>query len=41
MAYALLHEYSNLKWYLERDPPRSAKTIDALADEWWASTRAA
>jgi len=38
MAYALLHRYSNLRWYLERLPPvPDAKTIEALARGWFAS----
>ena len=38
MAYALLHRYSNLRWYLERLPsdPRSA-TIESLAQRWFAA----
>jgi hygromycin-B 7''-O-kinase len=35
MAYALLHRYSNMAWYLERVPPRTATTLDALAEEWF------
>ena len=35
MAYALLHRYSILKWYLDTVPPRSAATLDELADEWF------
>lgn len=37
MAYALLHRYSNLSWYLERIPPRpGVATIEDLAAQWWA-----
>ncbi|HET6762241.1 MAG TPA: aminoglycoside 3'-phosphotransferase/choline kinase family protein [Longimicrobiaceae bacterium] len=35
MAYALLHRYSNMTWYLERVPPRAARTLDELAEEWF------
>ena len=35
MAYALLHRYSNMTWYLERVPPREARTLDELAEEWF------
>jgi hygromycin-B 7''-O-kinase len=35
MAYALLHRYSNLRWYLDTIPPRAATTLDALAQEWF------
>jgi hygromycin-B 7''-O-kinase len=35
MAHALLHRYSNLKWYLERLPPQGAGTLEALARRWW------
>ena len=36
LAYALLHKYSKLSWYLERvPPPPSVRTLDALAREWW------
>ena len=31
LAYAILHRYSNLRWYLERLPPLEAPTLDALA----------
>jgi hygromycin-B 7''-O-kinase len=37
MAYALLHRYSNLRWYLETIPPRAATTLDELAAEWFAA----
>lgn len=36
LAYALLHRYSNLRWYLDLLPPKSATTLDALAAEWFA-----
>jgi len=36
LAYALLHRYSRLAWYLERVPPGpGVTTLDALADTWW------
>lgn len=34
LAYTLLHQYSNLKWYLEFMPV--ADTLDELAELWWA-----
>lgn len=34
LAYALLHRYSNLRWYLETVPPR-ARTLEEVAEEWW------
>lgn len=34
LGYALLHRYSNLKWYLERLP---ATSLEALAQLGWAS----
>ena len=36
MAYALLHRYSNLRWYLERLPAPGAASLEALAAAWWA-----
>jgi hygromycin-B 7''-O-kinase len=36
MAYALLHRYSNLRWYFERLPAPDAGTLEALARRWWA-----
>ncbi len=36
MAHALLHRYSNLRWYLERLPVPGATTLEALASHWWA-----
>jgi hygromycin-B 7''-O-kinase len=36
MAYALLHRYSNLRWYLERLPvPDRAGDLEALARRWF------
>jgi hygromycin-B 7''-O-kinase len=35
MAYAMLHRYSNLSWYLERLPARGATTFEELAVRWW------
>ncbi len=35
MAYALLHRYSNLRWYLERLPAGNAATMEQLASRWW------
>ena len=39
MAYALLHRYSNVRWYLETVPPRTARTFGALAQEWFGADR--
>jgi hygromycin-B 7''-O-kinase len=36
MAYALLHRYSNLRWYLERLPSPGVTSLDALAMRWWS-----
>lgn len=36
MAYALLHRYSNLRWYLERLPAPGAASLEQLAATWWA-----
>jgi hygromycin-B 7''-O-kinase len=37
MAHALLHRYSNLRWYLERMPAQEGvTTLEALAAQWWA-----
>jgi hygromycin-B 7''-O-kinase len=36
MAHALLHRYSNLRWYLERLPVPGATTLEQLAARWWA-----
>lgn len=36
LGWALVHEYSNLPWYLRRLPPTGgADTLDALARRWW------
>jgi hygromycin-B 7''-O-kinase len=35
MAHAMLHRYSNLRWYLERLPARGADTFEQLAALWW------
>jgi hygromycin-B 7''-O-kinase len=35
MAYALLHRYSNLRWYLERLPANGATSFEQLAARWW------
>lgn len=35
MAHALLHRYSNLRWYLERLPAGDATTLEQLASRWW------
>ena len=36
MAYALLHRYSNLRWYLERLPaPDDVRDLEALARTWF------
>ncbi|MDB4931103.1 MAG: aminoglycoside phosphotransferase [Myxococcaceae bacterium] len=35
LAYALLHRYSNLRWYLERLPAPGAASLDELAAHWW------
>ena len=35
MAYALLHRYSNLRWYLERLPAQGATSLEQLASLWW------
>lgn len=37
MAHALLHRYSNLRWYLERVPVSGATTLEALAHAWWSA----
>ena len=37
LAYALLHRYSNLPWYVDRlPPPAGARSLDDLAAHWWA-----
>ncbi|MFF4777936.1 phosphotransferase family protein [Microtetraspora fusca] len=35
MAYALLHVYSHLPWYLREVPAPGAVTFDELADRWF------
>ncbi len=35
MAYAMLHRYSNLRWYLERLPAQGATCFEDLAARWW------
>jgi hygromycin-B 7''-O-kinase len=35
MAYAILHRYSNLRWYLNRLPAPEATTLEQLAAHWW------
>ena len=36
MAHAILHRYSNLRWYLERLPADGATTLQQLAQQWWS-----
>ena len=36
MAQALLHRYSNLRWYLERLPLPGAVKLEQLAHHWFA-----
>jgi hygromycin-B 7''-O-kinase len=36
LLHTLLHRYGNLRWYLERLPPRRAATLPELAREWFA-----
>jgi len=39
LAYAILHRYSNLRWYLERLPPGSHCTdLDSLAVHWFTAS---
>ena len=38
MAYAMLHRYSNLRWYLERLPAQGASSFEQLAARWWPLT---
>lgn len=38
LAYALLHRYSNLPWYLRRVSPGSARTLSELALVWYGTT---
>jgi hygromycin-B 7''-O-kinase len=35
LAHALLHRYSNLRWYLSRLPAPGEETLAALAARWW------
>jgi hygromycin-B 7''-O-kinase len=35
LAYALLHRYSHLRWYLQQLPWPPTPTLDALAACWW------
>lgn len=35
LAYALLHVYSNFRWYFEVMPPPPEPTWEALATAWW------
>lgn len=35
MAYAILHRYSKLRWYLDRLPAPGARTLEQLAAHWW------
>jgi hygromycin-B 7''-O-kinase len=35
LAYALLHRYSDLPWWLEQLPPPPTPTPEALAAHWW------
>jgi hygromycin-B 7''-O-kinase len=35
MAWALLHRYSNLRWYLDRQQADGAVTLEQLATRWW------
>ncbi len=35
LAYALLHRYSDLSWYLEELPAPPEPTLEALAAHWW------
>ncbi|MFG2027523.1 phosphotransferase family protein [Streptomyces sp. NPDC048825] len=37
MAYALLHIYSNLPWYLRELPAPPKPTLDALAETWFGT----
>lgn len=36
LVCTLLHRYSNLRWYLQRLPPRTATTLDELAADWFS-----
>jgi hypothetical protein len=36
MAWALLHRYSHLRWYMERLPVRpESRDLEALARDWF------
>ncbi|MBF5045771.1 phosphotransferase [Aggregicoccus sp. 17bor-14] len=38
LAFALLHRYSNLRWYLETvPPPPGCDTLEGLAEAWWGT----
>ena len=37
LGWALLHRYSNLRWYLERLPAPETPSLEALAESWWAA----
>jgi len=37
LAYAILHRYSSLRWYMERVPPgESDEELEDLARRWWS-----
>jgi hygromycin-B 7''-O-kinase len=38
LAWAILHRYSNLMWWMRRLPEPSRATLDALADRWFATS---
>lgn len=37
LAWTLLHRYGKLSWYLEFMPATERRTLDALAERWWAT----
>ncbi len=37
LAWALLHRYANLAWWMRRLPEPDRPTLDALADRWFAT----
>ena len=37
LAWALLHRYGKLSWYLEFMPETRERTLEALAERWWAT----
>jgi hygromycin-B 7''-O-kinase len=39
LAYALLHVYSDFRWYFEVMPAPPEPTLDALATAWWGTVR--